>query len=245
MPVALPAPELEIILRLWQNLYQEYTLKKTHIVLSTAAVLIFILLCALFSLRVIFGQINTNVTEKEYVLGEFSHKYTGMLADGKFSGSGKLVFSDNSRYEGEFRDGRFHGKGIFFSPDGWRYAGVFAEGKMTEKGSFYGKGGDVLTQNSEGIFDYSSAENWRYTGSLNEWGQTGKSQFVFPNGAVYEGMFARGRADGQGVFQSPDGWLYEGSFQKGLFDGEGTLKEENGQTITGSWMKGVLAAIHD
>jgi len=62
--------------------------------------------------------------------------FTGELGDGRFHGTGKIVFANGDTYEGGLDGGRFNGYGIYVSSDGWRYAGYFCDGKPEEPGEY-------------------------------------------------------------------------------------------------------------
>ena len=214
-------------------------MKKSFAVFTTALIALIILFLALYAMGIIFGQDIVQVNERRYNSGDYSFTYNGTLLDGKFSGIGELIFSDGSCYSGGFEAGRFHGNAVFTSAEGWRYEGAFFEGQMTGEGIFFAINGDLLTQRPDGSFEFDSIDDWQYIGSLGELGQTGYGRFVFADGAVYEGAFVRGFAEGQGVYQSVDNWSYEGGFVQGLFDGEGILTDSGGKTVVGIWEKGV------
>ena len=43
----------------------------------------------------------------------------------------------------------------------------------------------------------------------------GYGKFIFPNGAVYEGEFVKGKKEGKAKYSDPSGAIYEGSFVAG------------------------------
>jgi hypothetical protein len=220
-------------------------LKKIIFIFSIVAVSAFIILCALYGLGVIFGTSIKAAVKKEYTDGEITYTYTGMLLDGKINGRGEIVFSNGDRYIGELDAWRFQGKGTFHSSDGWYYEGEFDKGRMTGNGKLYIEGNGILLQNPDSIQDFFSSAGWNYIGGFNERGQTGKGKFIFADGAVDEGEFVRGMAEGQGSYQSTEGWSYTGEFQQGAFNGEGTITQKNGRTQSGAWVSGIQVSRHD
>jgi len=209
-------------------------------------IIVALCLCALYSLGIIRSANAGQIVQKEYDAWGLTYTYTGPMLDGKFSGVGEIHFSDGNSYYGSFLNGRFEGDGVFTSPYGWRFDGVFVAGEITGEGALYGTNGEVLTKDKNEIFHFVSAAGWEYTGSFNEWGQTGTGRFVFPDGAVYEGGFARGMADGDGVYTTPDGVSsYTGGFKSGLFDGEGALMGKDGIITLGAWSDGELVTRYD
>jgi len=214
------------------------TTKKAIRALSWLFVFAVITLCAAYSMGANETFRSKSVVQKEYTAGGSSYRYSGILLDGMFSGTGQIHFSGGDNYSGEFVNGRFDGNGVFSSSSGWTYYGEFSEGRMTGNGTLFCLRDGVLTMLPESIFTYESSEGWTYTGLFNERGQTGTGRFIFPDGAVYEGEFVRGMAEGVGSYISPDGWSYEGSYSSGLFNGEGRVTKENSDISNGVWLNG-------
>ncbi|MDR0532250.1 MAG: hypothetical protein LBG83_09355 [Oscillospiraceae bacterium] len=218
---------------------------------------------AVFSLAPSTAWFGRKVIDKPYDDGGYT--YTGTLHAGKFSGGGKVSFSDGSHYEGDFLDGSFQGQGKFTGTDGWSYEGLFENGRPTT-GILYTKQGELNVDFSRGEIALHNAEAlklWKYSGGLSARGQRGSGVFTFPDGAKYAGEFANGFAEGQGTYTDGDGkalytggWAtglysgegkyaapdgsfrYEGQFANGQFNGEGTVTTKEGKTIAGTWKNG-------
>lgn len=74
----------------------------------------------------------------EVKLAEIKGNYTGDCENGKASGKGKSVGTDE--YEGDFKDGYPEGKGMYIWKDGHYFIGSFKKGKKEGKGDMYYEG---------------------------------------------------------------------------------------------------------
>ncbi|KAH3766614.1 2-isopropylmalate synthase [Pelomyxa schiedti] len=154
--------------------------------------------------------------------------YSGQFDQGNWSGTGRILFGDNSQgggsYVGEFQKDKFHGKGIRLWANGDRYEGQWKDGK----------------EHGEGM------KRWCRDGSsfsgLWEMGVPKKGTRKWPNGDQFEGIFTLssqcGVRDGweccgEGVVTLPSGnntliklrgLLNNNTFQQTTVDGA-----ENGQ----------------
>ena len=61
--------------------------------------------------------------------------YKGQFRNGFFSGSGKLIYTNNTTYEGQWSKNFANGNGTFVTRDGIIYSGTFKEGKINYSGS--------------------------------------------------------------------------------------------------------------
>ena len=64
---------------------------------------------------------------------------------------------------------------------------------------------------------------------------SGKGEFHFPDGTVYNGAFENGRFSGRGILTCSNGDVYEGRWKNGAKDGRGKMTYPNGVTYEGSW----------
>jgi hypothetical protein len=217
-----------------------------------------VLAFALAALAPAGWSIPRNAEKEPYDDG--GYLYTGALRGGKFNGHGKIVYDNGEAYEGGFAAGQFEGNGIFTSNAGWRFEGKFHEGILLS-GVFKDESGTVKVD--QHISHYVRPAQWSYTGPLGQNGQYGVGKFVFFDGAVYQGGFAdglangngsytdaagrlvyqgawmNGRFEGKGTYHAPDGsFLYEGAFGGGKFNGEGTLTKKDGTALSGTWKNG-------
>ena len=67
----------------------------------------------------------------------------------------------------------------------------------------------------------------------------GYGKFIFPNGAVYEGEFVKGKKEGKAKYSDPSGAIYEGSFVAGKREGYGKYTDPSGAVAyQGEWKDG-------
>jgi hypothetical protein len=57
-------------------------------------------------------------------------------------------------------------------------------------------------------------------------------------GAVYEGEWKDGKADGQGKLTFPNGEVHEGEYKDGMANGQGTMTHADGRRESGTWRDG-------
>ncbi|KAM0844649.1 hypothetical protein ACQ4PT_056901 [Festuca glaucescens] len=74
-----------------------------------------------------------------------------------------------------------------------------------------------------------------YQGDLRGDLPHGQGKFLWTDGGMYEGAWARGRAAGRGKFSWPSGATYEGDLAGGYMHGQGTYIGEFGDTFAGLW----------
>jgi hypothetical protein len=129
--------------------------------------------------------------------------------NGRFSGRGKMIYSDGSIYVGTFYYGFPEGTGTRTYKDGSKYVGSF------RSGFFQGTG---ILNYADGSRDEGS---WR-VGSLTNGIHT------FPNGTRYEGEFKKGTGTGRGILYLADGASCEGTFVNYIANGWGTFKDTDG-----------------
>ncbi|KAJ3209520.1 hypothetical protein HDU67_006148 [Dinochytrium kinnereticum] len=78
-----------------------------------------------------------------------------------------------------------------------------------------------------------------YEGERNEVGQRhGKGKNTFPNGDVFEGMYAFGERNGNGVYKWKNGAKYVGEYKNSVRDGAGTLYYPDGSKYRGPFSQG-------
>jgi hypothetical protein len=223
-----------------------------------------VVVLAFFALGILGGDAISSVYDKDYA--DFT--YTGNLRSGRFTGYGSMRFQSGEQYRGNFALGRFNGEGtLYCEVNNWSFAGVFLEG-LVSSGTFHNYGGETIAYERGETTDYLTSYRWQYEGGLSERGQIGEGTFIFADGAVYTGGFARGLADGEGTYTdasgriaymggfkagvfdghgkyySPEGWTYEGGFSNGQFDGEGVIVI-GVQTIRGTWENGGQTARYE
>ena len=148
--------------------------------------------------------------------------WSGACADGKSTGSGKLVWRYfrqgrylEGSYEGGSRDGKSHGQGVSTSADGDRYEGEWRDGSFHGRGIFVDAGG-------------------RYEGEFRDDKQNGQGTLIWADGSRYEGEYRDGSFHGRGIFVDAGG-RYEGEFRDGKKNGQGTLIWADGSRYEGWW----------
>ena len=221
--------------------------------------MIFIFLCASYSLGLFDKCFVKSVADKNYDLGDFS--YTGKILDGKFEGEGKIILKDGSFYDGLFKDGVFNGDFTYKSVDNWSLKGIFEKGDIINGELIADNGKALLMENNE--IDYKNIKGWSYNGTFDKTGQCGKGTFIYSDGSKYVGMFLHGLANKYGTYCSKDGTViykgylnnglftdtaiytfnsarYEGEFINGLPEGMGVYTASDGWTYDGAFKEGVF-----
>lgn len=168
------------------------------------------------------------------------------------NGQGTLLQANGIKYVGQFKNGQFHGIGICYWPDGGRYQGEWKEGLP------HGQGSRLLDNGKQqiGSFEQGRYANTAHGSTLTE--KSGKQQqantascisgncydglgvFIFENGAIYTGEFARGEINGQGICHYPNGNRYEGQWESARPHGSGKMIHAGGEEQTGEWYRGQL-----
>ncbi|MCX6824605.1 MAG: hypothetical protein NTY80_00125 [candidate division SR1 bacterium] len=173
----------------------------------------------------------------------------------KFTGYGKLVFindkypSANWTYEGMWKEGKITGEGKWTSPEGRTYTGSFVDKKFEGKGKEIYKDGTKLEGEWKDDELYNGKEtdkNGKIVGEyidgveidrkkiLTEYTDfTGYGKYIDPDGTFsYEGMWRKGKLEGQGTYIDKDktksiGEWKDDSFISGKeFDKNGKLLAE-------------------
>lgn len=191
--------------------------------------------------------------------------YSGNFIDGKFHGTGKLIYTNgdtytgdfyegricgqgslivgNLSYEGQWRDDQYDGRGILKYPNGVVYEGQFkngmkcGKGEITypNKGKYYGTWLDDA-KHGPGRFDYPDGSY--YDGEWSNDLYDGKGKKGWANGMEYDGSWSRGLRKGYGICKYPDSSQYSGTWLEDQRHGQGTFMETDGSTYTGEWING-------
>ncbi len=91
------------------------------------------------------NRLSAQGKECEVKMDAIKGLYTGECAEGKATGKGKSVGTD--QYEGDFKDGYPDGKGMYTWKDGHYFVGAFKKGRKEGKGDMYyesASGGDSV-----------------------------------------------------------------------------------------------------
>jgi len=137
---------------------------------------------------------------------------------------------------GQWNGTKMHGKGVYKFKDGSYYEGQYnmdkredIAGRMvwkTPKNAEYIGGWKNDKRSGMGIF---KTENFTYTGMFVKDEMTGLCSVVFKSGAVYEGIFEKGKPHGSGTMieDRAETKVYRGEWKKGVKDGLGefTVKD--------------------
>jgi hypothetical protein len=149
-----------------------------------------------------------------------------MFHGGKPDGQGKLRKVDGDSYEGAFRRGRAHGVGKLTKANGLIYEGLFDEGEPHGQGKVtynFKESGEHQDESNPimSILDYFQVVDRKFEGSGNYEGmfhrgrQQGEGKTTYPNGNTHEGLYEKGEPHGLGKLTLPDGIIYEGMFDSG------------------------------
>lgn len=150
-----------------------------------------------------------------------SMMYTGNWVDGKFHGSGQLVYSNGDTYNGDFYEGRICGQGSLAVVGGLTYEGQWNDDQFDGRGTLKYPNGVI------------------YEGQFKNGMKHGKGGIVYPNGGKYYGGWLDDAKHGPGKFDYPDGSIYEGEWCNDLPDGKGKKVWANGMEYDGNWSKGL------
>ncbi len=182
---------------------------------SPVLVVIFISVCALYSLGFLDNYLIKDVSSKKYVFGDFS--YTGQLKNGKFENTGLISLSNETKFWGQFKNGDLTGKFVYIDSDMLCFVGTFVDGTIVD-GVFSNNIGRAIIKNDNNV-NFESFKGWSYTGKINSTGQYGFGGFKYVDGSEYKGDFLHGLANNNGTYYTKDGEvIYSGNFRNGLFD---------------------------
>ena len=181
--------------------------------------------------------------------------YIGNWKDGKMSGYGQILYSNDDFYSGSFLDGMKNGRGrlISKSPENHsahiEYIGEFKDdlkhgkGKIIYEASHYYKG-DWEEDHPHGIGeeywrDKESGKSFKYSGSFFKGAKEGHGRIDnIDDGAYYEGNLKENAKFGHGIFDWGDGRIYEGQWRDNEMDGDGEFIYPNGSIYKGEFVKG-------
>lgn len=91
-------------------------------------IIVLLVLAAVYAL----GVFDALRGESDNVLEIDGMQFTGRLADGRFSGPGKIFFENGDTFEGTLVNGQFSGRGVYTFSDGRRVEGEFEKGILVE-----------------------------------------------------------------------------------------------------------------
>mgnify|MGYP000846560154 FL=1 len=166
--------------------------------------------------------------------------YEGALQNGQPTGAGKIIRPDGTVCQGSFISGQTAGSLTCTLSDGSRYEGMYRDG-------------------INGIGSMVYANGSSYKGGFQNGLSDGMGEWRSPNGTVFNGKFAAGRAvggflqfgNGESCHARVEGDILTCNFNNGLrytgrfdpatfaFHGEGVLKDRTGQVLySGEWQQG-------
>ncbi len=183
--------------------------------------------------------------EGEYDWGD-GVRYIGRFLNGRRHGPGNLVYPDGTSYSGQFKDNVYGGQGTYVDADGARYVGQFQSGSFHGEGTYTWPNGDVYTGRFEanrlhGVGRFDRANGDRYAGALENNEMSGSGAYTWPNGDAYVGHFSDDRMNGEGTYTYADGMKYRGTFKDGRKHGPGALLTPAGE-IRQQWRDGEKVA---
>lgn len=113
---------------------------------------------------------------------------------------------------------------------------------MADRGSTLIESRNSLRENNLiSVEDIELVDQSRYTGTMlraNNGYEVVKHGFgvqVWKDGAMYEGEWRNGKANGQGKFSHTNGDIYDGEFKEDRAYGQGIYYHKNGSKYIGSW----------
>lgn len=140
--------------------------------------------------------------------------YEGDIKDGKFHGSGKMIYSEKplSYYDGKWANGMQKGNGSFKSLDGWICKGSWENAVMN---------GECSVTFPDGSYYKGNSENTRIVGK----GELYDSK----KHKIYAGEWLNEQFNGYGIYYHKNGreW-YRGNWKNNLCHGEGEIFDEDG-----------------
>jgi hypothetical protein len=183
--------------------------------------------------------------EGEYDWGD-GVRYTGRFLNGRRNGPGNLVYPDGRSYSGQFKDNVYDGKGTYVDADSARYVGQFRSGSFHGEGTYTWPNGDVYigrfkANRLDGVGRFDRTSGDRYEGTLENNEMSGSGTYTWSNGDGYVGHFRNDRMNGEGMYTYADGVKYRGTFKDGRKHGLGTLMTPSGE-IRQQWRDGEKVA---
>lgn len=184
--------------------------------------------------------------EGEYDWGN-GVRYTGRFLNGQRNGYGTLAYPDRRSYSGQFKDNVYDGEGTYVDADGARYVGQFQSGSFSGEGTYTWPNGDVYVghfkaNRMEGLGRLERASGDRYVGALENNEMSGGGTYTWSNGDAYVGHFRNDRMDGEGTYgYAATGMKYRGTFKDGRKHGPGTLTTDSVE-IKQEWRDGEKVA---
>lgn len=128
--------------------------------------------------------------------------YRGQFLNGIFCGEGFAKLPDGSKYTGSFSNGKYHGKGTFTFADGRIFKGEFSNGLFHGKGTLSLQDGRVICH---GVW-----ENDEFAEKIVK----------LPDNQECEGLFFKGKYNGEKVSLFSSDLKYDSRFSSQLFGGE-------------------------
>lgn len=162
---------------------------------------------------------------------------SGCISGDCENGEGIFAYADGSRYEGTFRNGKAELNGTFTYPNDEKYAGSFKEGFPHGTGRLFHTDGTVTAgqwKEGEYIGTNEYVDN-RHLGCIKGDCQNGAGEYIFKDGARYEGQFQDGKPHGKGTVTYLNGEKYIGELANGKFNGQGTLFRQDDTSVSGYW----------
>ena len=80
------------------------------------------------------GQLKNGLYHGKGKLKTPEYTYFGWFYQNKFSGYGKIIYSDGSSYDGIWKNGKYHDHGVLKEADGSVYIGEFENGLKSGNG---------------------------------------------------------------------------------------------------------------
>ena len=202
------------------------------------------------------------------MIDDNGERYEGNWLNDKKDGFGIATLSNGNKYEGYWKNDKKHGKGCCYLQNGEKYEGEWESNHYSGEGIFYYLSGSVYKgkfnkgkRNGYGVLESNEGI---YYGFWKDDTADGKGKIVFPDGAVFEGIWKAGdlvsgkgtyrygdgieiqgcledgKLEGLGKQTWPDGKIYEGEFKNGNSHGKGKLILPQGTISEGVWSKGYL-----
>lgn len=167
-----------------------------------------------------------------YLIFDSSNTYSGEWEDDKRNGYGDAVFYNGDCYFGTWENDEKSGYGKYLWKNGDVYEGEWKEDFQNGYGVYTTKNYKYFGQweqgwiNGIGKIEYynpdGSIKGW-YVGNFVENKKSGKGEYHFANGNIYEGEFINDTFNGYGIFYFKNGNRYEGEFENGQIKGAGSL----------------------